>query len=391
VEHILVIGGGIGGAIACDLALRGFKVTLLEKGELLSGATGRHHGLLHSGARYVLHDLAAARECWQENQILRRLAPQALEQNDGLFVAVDEEDRLYRDRFLEGCRAAGIPTRLLSRNEALALEPHLNPALKEAVAVPDATMDAWRLPMHFFATARLHGADIRPFSEVVDITTSGSRVTGVKVVDHVRRRSYMLHGDVVVNAAGAWGGRIAAMLDIALPLKPGPGVMVSVAPRLTRMVVNRLHPAGDGDIIVPQRNLLLLGTTAWLADDPDRVGVPRDHVQRVTRRCAQLVPRVKALPLQAAWSASRPLIVRGGTTDATRISRTFDCIDHGVSDGCEGFISVLGGKATTMRAMAEKAANLICAQTGRTAGCPTRGGRLLSYRRFFQSKRGGRQ
>ena len=153
-EHILVIGGGVGGALAHDLALRGFRVTLLERGELLSGTSGRHHGLLHSGARYVLHDPEAARECREENEILRRIAPQAIEPNGGLFVAVDALDLSYRQGFLDGCRDAGIPVRPLSAAQALALEPALTPALLEAFEVPDATMDAWRLPMHFFATAR---------------------------------------------------------------------------------------------------------------------------------------------------------------------------------------------------------------------------------------------
>ena len=72
-ERILIIGGGgTGGALAHDLTLRGFEVVLVEQGSLLSGTSGRHHGLLHSGARYVLHDVATARECYVENQILRR-------------------------------------------------------------------------------------------------------------------------------------------------------------------------------------------------------------------------------------------------------------------------------------------------------------------------------
>jgi glycerol-3-phosphate dehydrogenase len=91
-ERILIIGGGAGGALAHDLAQRGFRVTLVEKGELLSGASGRHHGLLHSGARYALHELEAARECRQESAILRRIGAQAVEPNGGLFAALDERD-----------------------------------------------------------------------------------------------------------------------------------------------------------------------------------------------------------------------------------------------------------------------------------------------------------
>jgi glycerol-3-phosphate dehydrogenase len=71
-EKIIIIGGGgTGAALAHDLALRGFRVSLFEKGQLLCGSSGRHHGLLHSGARYAVHDAEAARECIAENQILR--------------------------------------------------------------------------------------------------------------------------------------------------------------------------------------------------------------------------------------------------------------------------------------------------------------------------------
>ena len=103
-EKIVIIGGGIGGAIAHDLALRGFSVVVLEKGELCCGSTGRHHGLLHSGARYALHDVATAAECMTENRILRAIAPQAVEQNDGLFVALDDADMVHYKQFIHQLR-----------------------------------------------------------------------------------------------------------------------------------------------------------------------------------------------------------------------------------------------------------------------------------------------
>src|SRR6266536_4381753 len=74
--HVLIIGGGgTGGALAHDLTLRGLRVTLVERGELTSGTTGRHHGLLHSGARYAVGDPESATECIQENRILRTICP----------------------------------------------------------------------------------------------------------------------------------------------------------------------------------------------------------------------------------------------------------------------------------------------------------------------------
>jgi len=384
-EHIVIIGGGVGGALAHDLALRGFRVTLVEKGELLSGTTGRHHGLLHSGARYVLHDPDAARECWQENRILRRIAAQAIEPNGGLFIALDERDLSFREAFLDRCRFAGIPVDPIPVSQALAMEAALNPTLKAAVKVPDAVMDAWRLPMHFFATAKANGATIRNFTEVTALRMTGRAVTGVEVMDLRTKSTSAIAAGLVVNAAGPWAGRIAAMAGIRIPLQPSPGVMVSVQGRLTQRVINRLQPAGEGDIIVPQRGLSILGTTAWLAGDSDTVSVPPDHVPRLFDLCRALVPAVGGLKPHAVWSASRPLLQSGEAADPYRISRSFDCFDHGRRDGVEGLVTLIGGKATTMRAMAEKTADLICQKTGRLIPCRTRETLLLPYRCFWRS------
>jgi glycerol-3-phosphate dehydrogenase len=136
-QIIVIGGGGTGAAVLHDLTQRGFKATLLERGELTSGTTGRHHGLLHSGARYAVKDQESAVECIEENMILRKIAPEALELNEGLFVAISEEDEAYTEAFLAGCEACHIPTRVLTPKQALELEPNLNPNLRRAVQVPD--------------------------------------------------------------------------------------------------------------------------------------------------------------------------------------------------------------------------------------------------------------
>jgi len=165
--HVCVIGGGgTGAALAYDLALRGFRVTLLERGELTSGTTGRHHGQLHSGARYAVKDRAIARECMEETRILRRIVPEAIEYNGGLFVALTPEEAAYESIFTTSCRESGIPARPLSVQEALAAVPTLNPRILAAVWVPDGSFDAFRLPLSFFTAARLLGADIRPWNEI---------------------------------------------------------------------------------------------------------------------------------------------------------------------------------------------------------------------------------
>ncbi|HWP69194.1 MAG TPA: FAD-dependent oxidoreductase, partial [Rectinemataceae bacterium] len=104
-------GGGTGAALAYDLAQRGFSVTLLEKGELTSGTTGRHHGQLHCGARYAWADSAIARECYAESLILSRIARGCIEYNGGFFIALNEEEKTLEKEFIGRCLEAGIPAR----------------------------------------------------------------------------------------------------------------------------------------------------------------------------------------------------------------------------------------------------------------------------------------
>jgi glycerol-3-phosphate dehydrogenase len=100
--------------------------------------------------------------------------------------------------------------------------------------------------------------------------------------------------------------------------------------------------------------------------------------------CAEMVPAVRKIPLHSAWSASRPLIGTGEYERPQQISRTFDCYDHKAKDNLEGFVSIIGGKATTLRAMAEKTADLVCKKLGRDIPCRTKETPLVSYRRFYK-------
>ncbi len=376
---LIVGGGGTGAALAHDLALRGVAVILVERGEFTSGTTGRHHGLLHSGARYAVNDRESAVECIEENRILRRIAPGSFEENDGLFVAIDDEDMDYLPLFLEGCEASGIPTQTLSPSHALALEPLLNPSLKAAVRVPDATMDAMRLPMRFFATARANGADLLNYLEVTGLLVERTAVTGAAVHDHVTGRDAEIRADLVVNATGPWSERVAAFAGVDVPIQPSPGVLLALRGRLCNMVVNHLHRSGDGDIVVPQRGLSIVGTSSWVVEDPDDLDVPEDHVRRMYEEGSRLIPAVLTADFRSVWSAARPLIGARETDTGRELSRTFKTIDHADTDGIDGFVTITGGKATTLRGMAEVCADVVCHKLGIDEPCRTRETVLLPH------------
>jgi glycerol-3-phosphate dehydrogenase len=385
--HVVVIGGGATGAgVAHHLALRGIRVTLLERGELTSGTTGRHHGLLHSGGRYAVGDQESAAECIKENRTLREIAPGSFEENDGLFVALTDDDTDYLSSFLDACAVCGIPTVLHKADEALRLEPGLNPDVKVAVEVPDATVDPMRLVLRFFATAQRNGAELRTFTEVTGIARTARTVTGVLARDLVTERDYELPADLVVIAAGPWSGRVATMAGVNVPMQLSPGVLLAVEGRFCGRVLNRLHKPADGDIIVPQRGLSVVGTTSWVVDDPDVPPVPADHVATMYAEGAKLVPAVASARRRSAWSAVRPLVGGGAAATGRELSRTFRCFDHQQIEGVEGVVTITGGKATTLRAMAEAAADTVCAKLGIDAVCRTAETALAPHSAYYQER-----
>jgi glycerol-3-phosphate dehydrogenase len=383
VPHIIIIGAGsTGAATAYDLSLRGLRVTVIERGEVASGTTGRNHCLLHSGGRYCVTDQESAIECIDENMILRRIMPDLLELNDGLFVAITEADLAFKERFLEGCAASHIPARDIPVQRAFRMEPFLNPKALATVQVPDGVFEPFRFCLAFLASARLNGAIVRTYNEVTSLIRSGKSVTGVIVKDYRTGKTETLGADMVVNASGPWAGDIAAMVGVHAPVLPTAGVMVTLDCRLSNMVLNRLNKPSDGDIVVPQRATSTIGTTSWKVEDPDLIQIPPEHVAKMIDQGEQLLPVVRKIPMRAKMAVARPLVVKSDA-DAREVSRTFECFDH-TNDGVDGFITISGGKTTTARAMAEKVSDIVCAKLGIAAECRTRDMPLASYRLFYQ-------
>jgi glycerol-3-phosphate dehydrogenase len=175
------------------------------------------------------------------------------------------------------------------------------------------------------------------------------------------------------------------MAGVAVPLVPSPGVMLAVRGRLCNMVLNRLHRSGDGDIIVPQRGLSIIGTSSWTVEDPDDLDVPDEHVRRMWEEGTRLVPAVAEAEFRAAWSAARPLIGTTAADSGRALSRTFETIDH-ARDGLEGFVTLTGGKATTLRGMAELCGDVVCRKLRIVRECRTRTFVTLPHTAFYAER-----
>lgn len=381
--HVIIIGAGsTGSATAHDLALRGLSVTVVERGEIASGTTGRNHCLLHSGGRYCVNDKEGAIECIEENLILRRIMPHALEMNDGLFVALDDEDYAFQEDFLAGCEECHIPAREIPVKQALEIEPFLNPKIKAAVQVPDGVFEPWRFCTSFLATAKKNGATIRNFTEVSDLVFQGSAVAGIQVFDHRTGKTETIGADMVVNATGSWAGIIAEMAHVNVPVAPTAGVMVTIGTRLNNMVINRMHKPHDGDIVVPVRNTSIIGTTSWRVTSPDAIEIPQDQIDKMMHAGELLIPSIKAGRQRGVMAVARPLIA-SANVDARDFSRTFEAFNHRKQGGAAGIITISGGKTTTARGMAEKVSDVVCAELGISVECKTKTTPLVSYRDFY--------
>jgi glycerol-3-phosphate dehydrogenase len=381
--HAIIIGAGFTGvATTHDLALRGFDVTVVERGDLCNGTSGRTHGLLHSGGRYAVSDQESAIECIDENKILRKIVPQVIEPNGGLFIALNESDLAYGETFIDGCQTCHIPIEELTSQQALKMEPNINPKILMAFLVPDGTFDPLRLALAFAATAKSNGARFRIYTQVQSLLIDGQgNVTGVKVLNRTENKTEELHADIVINATGAWVGEIAHMAGASVPINPTPGIMVAYDQRLVQRAINRLNKPGDGDIVLPQRRMVVVGTTSFEVTDLDYVPVVEEQAKLMFERGSELVPGIATAHKRGVFMATRPLI--GSGSSGRSIARTFKCFDHKETQGIDGFVTITGGKATTLRAMAEKTADVVCEKLGISAPCATKETPLLSYRQYY--------
>ena len=370
----IIIGGGITGAgVARDCSLRGLKVLLVEKQDFTNGATGRNHGLLHSGARYAVNDAESASECIKENMILRKIARHCVDETDGLFITLPEDDLSYQKTFVESCEKAGIRAEIIDPEEAKRLEPSVNPALTGAVRVPDASIDPFHLTTANIIDARRHGATILNYHEVTDLIVENGVVKGVTLRNNHTGKTSEAYARITINAAGIWGHLVAKRAGITINMFPAKGTLLIFGHRVNSMVINRCRKPANADILVPDDVVCVIGTTSDRVpfDTIDDLKVTPDEVDLLIREGEKLAPALSTTRILRAYCGVRPLVASDDDPSGRNISRGIVCLDHKVRDGLDGFITITGGKMMTYRMMAEVATDLACKKLGINVACTT--------------------
>ncbi|GAV21893.1 anaerobic glycerol-3-phosphate dehydrogenase subunit GlpA [Carboxydothermus pertinax] len=371
---VLIIGGGATGTgLLRDLALRGIDALLVEQKDIAHGASSRFHGLLHSGARYAVKDPNAAKECIEENLILKKIAPSCVEETGGYFVELASDDPEFTSKWLAGCQEAGIKVEEIDPKGFKNKYPFLTSEIRRVFTVPDGTIDGFRLAWANVWQAKEFGGKYLTYHQVVGFEQQNGRLTAAKLRSTLTGEEVVVEFSLAVNAAGAWASKVAELAGVKVGVLQNKGTLIAFNHRLFTGVVNRLRPPSDGDIWVPHHTITILGTTSVNVESPEDLKPTAQEVERLLTIGRELIPDVDNYRMLRAFAGIRPLYLgnNANAQDSRSISRDFVIIDHEKNDGLKGLISLVGGKLTTYRLMAEKTGDYITRMFGIGNPCKT--------------------
>lgn len=374
---VLVIGGGIVGAgIARDAAMRGLRVALIEQGDFAGGTSSKTSKLIHGGLRYVAHGhLRLVRESLRERQVLREIAPQ--------FVwPLRLQIPLYRGEarpkwqvafglalydLLAGTRTLG-PHRMESVRYALRQEPGLNPGgLIGGGSFFDCQMDDARLCLATMLQAIGFGAVCVNYVRLRGFLKRTGTIMGAAGEDVRSGQAFDIRAQAVVNATGPWSDAVRRLSDpdARAKLAPTKGIHV-ILPRLTdQALLFQARRDGRMIFVLPWSGHTLVGTTES-ADVGDLNGLQatQDEIGYLLDELFRLLPpareRVHESGIIGTFAGARPLLAHAGPS--TRASR-----EHRIEEDAAGLISVMGGKYTTHRLMAQQTVDLLVRRFGWSA------------------------
>ena len=375
---ILVVGGGITGAgVALDAAARGYRVGLVEKTDFSSGTSSKSTKLIHGGIRYLSQfDFPLIRESLVERGLLMRNAP-FLVQPIGFLLPLyaDAQKPMgmpFRPPFGIGLgillRAGlfaydlmsgrlGIHRhRRISKRAAERISPCLHTdGLDDAFIYYDGQTDDSRLTTTVIRTAALHGALVANHAEVTGFKQDGGRITAAVIQDHISGETVTIQAGTVVNAGGVFACRIEEMAGPStIEIKPSRGAHLTVPRQALKIGKHAvvLPETEDGRLlfIVPWGSRVTIGTTDTEGGNIDNPIAAADDVTYLLRHVNRYMRcNLQQSDIISAWAGFRPLISSSKSASASsKLSRT-----HAVLDGPGGMVTIIGGKLTTYRRMAQ--------------------------------------
>ncbi|MCX7968014.1 MAG: glycerol-3-phosphate dehydrogenase/oxidase [Armatimonadetes bacterium] len=384
VFDLLVIGGGIFGCgIARDAALRGMSVALVEKSDFGGGTTSASSRLIHGGLRYLaLGDFALVREALKERQVLLHLAPNRITMLPFLVPLYRSDPFSWRliaplgvtlYRWLAHENTWALPNRW-SPEKILRHEPLLR---------FDGLLSGWsyldaqepfpeRLCLDNLLDAVRHGAQVANYAKVTNLLLSGEQVIGAVVQDLLADETFEIRARCVVNAAGAW---VDDLVKLAKPKAPSRVRRTKGIHLLVPAFVNHaftLRAPQDGRIffVLPWNGFSLIGTTDTDCDEPlDKLTVSDADVDYLVAATRHYFPDAPLDNFLFTFVGVRSLVRVEGKMPSS-VSRRHLIVDH-AKEGLKGLISVVGGKMTTYRRIAQEVVDMVCQQLGKFAPCVT--------------------
>ncbi|QDU63063.1 Aerobic glycerol-3-phosphate dehydrogenase [Planctomycetes bacterium Pan216] len=365
---VIVIGGGASGlGAAVDAQARGFRTLLLEQADFAKGTSSRSTKLVHGGVRYLKQgDISLVNEALYERGLLCHNAAHLV--HDLAFVVPIYhwwQGPFYGIGLKLYDMLAGklniAHSRHLGHEETLRRIPNIEQKhLQGGIMYHDAQFDDARLSTTLARTAADLGATVLNYVRVDELIKDNGMVAGVRAIDTETDTSYELRSKVVINATGIFADRVRAMDDtVAEPvISPSQGVHIvldkSFQPTDTAIMVPQTD---DGRVlfVIPWHERVLVGTTDTAMETPElEPTATKQEVEFILRNAARYLQRDPSeSDILSIFAGQRPLVHPGGAKSATaKISR-----EHLVEISPSGLVSIMGGKWTTYRRMAEDTIN----------------------------------
>ena len=371
----VVIGGGITGAgIARDLARRGASVLLLEKDDYGGGTSGASSWMIHGGPRYLEFDWRTTQLSCEDAGKIVNIARHMVHRVVFLIpVMPGDKHNIERmetamevyDRFQP--LKQSNPHLRLTPAEARRLEPGLSDRLVGAMTMEEWGVDPHRLTYGNVQDAIENGARALNHARVVDLIRDGASVLGVRF----RGPDGSLHearAKVTVNATGPWSPILGRLAGVPINLRPAKGIHLVYDRRVSNFAISCDAVDGRGLLMVPHGNFTLAGTTDDdFYGDPDDIEVHPDEVDYILQAFDRVMPSLRRHRVIRSTAGVRPTIFRWRSYE-DELSRRYEIVDHATAPG---LVSVIGGKLSMYRLMAEQAADLVCRKLGIDAPCTT--------------------